>query len=514
MEGISHEAAEFAGHQRLGKLIWVFDDNRITIDGGTDLSCSTDHEQRFRGYGWDARRVDGRQRSGRPGRGARRGAGGDGASVAGHGAHDHRVRQPGQGGLFVGTWSAARRGRGGVDQGQPRATPRPTPFHVEAEALAHWRETAARGAGLEQEWNERREAYQAAHPAAAEELEAALAGELPSGWDADIPDLSAPPKPLATRVYSGQVLQGLGRRIPNLLGGSADLAGSNKTTLPWEDNLLPKTPGGRTIHFGVREHAMGGILNGMTLHGGVRPYGGTFLIFSDYMRPSIRLAALMHLPVTYVFTHDSIGVGEDGPTHQPIEQLASLRVIPGVLDLRPADGPETAEAWRAALAYGDGPSFLALTRQAVATIDRGVAAPASGLHRGGYVLLEAHGDPEVILIASGSEVGVAVQARATLQAEGVPTRVVSLPSWFLFARQPQGYRDEVLPPEVTARVSVEGGSTASWPRWTGTRGASVGIDHFGASAPGAVLFEKFGITVEAVLAKARALARIPEPVRG
>ena len=512
MEGISHEAAEFAGHQRLGKLIWVFDDNRITIDGGTDLSCSTDHEQRFRGYGWDVRRVD------------------DGndlaaldAALGGARAETERpslvmVRttigygSPGKAGS-----SSAHGAPLGPDEvdatKQNLGYPSATPFHVEAEALAHWRETAARGAGLETSWNDRWQAYQAAHPRAAAELRGALAGELPAGWDADIPDLSAPPKPLATRVYSGQVLQGLGRRIPNLLGGSADLAGSNKTTLPGEDNLLPETPGGRTIHFGVREHAMGGILNGMALHGGVRPYGGTFLIFSDYMRPSIRLAALMHLPVTYVFTHDSIGVGEDGPTHQPVEQLASLRTIPGVLDLRPADGPETAEAWRAALAYTRGPSFLALTRQAVATLDRGVAAPASGLHRGGYVLLEANGDPEVILIASGSEVGVAARARTTLQAEGVPTRVVSMPSWFLFARQPQVYRDEVLPPEITARVSVEAGSTASWPRWTGTRGASVGIDHFGASAPGAVLFEQFGITAAAVVARAHTLARVPEPIR-
>ncbi len=511
MEGISHEAAEFAGHQRLGKLIWVFDDNRITIDGGTDLSCSTDHEQRFRAYGWDVRRVeDGTDLAALE------------AALAGARAEADRpslviVR------TTIGYGSPAKAGSSSA-HGAPLGVeevdatkrnlgyPSRDPFHVEAEALAHWRETAARGAWLEEVWRERWVAYRAAHPTAAEELRAALAGELPAGWDADIPDLSAPPKPLATRVYSGQVLQGLGRRVPNLLGGSADLAGSNKTTLPWEENLLPGTPGARTIHFGVREHAMGGILNGMALHGGVRPYGGTFLIFSDYMRPSIRLAALMHIPATYVFTHDSIGVGEDGPTHQPIEQLASLRAIPGVLDLRPGDGPETAEAWRAALAYTDGPSFLALTRQAVAIIDRSVAAPATGLHRGGYVLLEADGgDPEAILIASGSEVGVAVQARAVLQAEGVPTRVVSLPSWFLFSRQPQGYRDKVLPPGVTARVSVEAGTTAAWTRWTGDRGASVGIDHFGASAPGAVLFEKFGITAEAVVARARALARIPEP---
>ena len=514
MEGISHEAAEFAGHQRLGKLIWVFDDNQVTIDGGTELSCSTDHGQRFRAYGWDVRRVeDGTDLAALD------------AALAGARAETERpslvvVRttigygSPGKAGS-----SSSHGAPLGVEEVEATkrnlSYPSRDPFHVEAEALAHWRETAARGAGLEEEWRGRWEAYRAAHPAAAEELRAALAGELPAGWDAEVPDLSAPPKPLATRVYSGQVLQGLGRRIPNLLGGSADLAGSNKTTLPWEENLLAGTPGARTIHFGVREHAMGGILNGMALHGGVRPYGGTFLIFSDYMRPSIRLAALMHVPVTYVFTHDSIGVGEDGPTHQPIEQLMSLRAIPGVLDLRPGDGPETAEAWRAALAYTDGPSFLALTRQAVAVIDRDEAAPATGLHRGGYVLLEADGgDAEVILIASGSEVGVAVEARAVLQSEGVPTRVVSLPSWFLFARQPQGYRDEVLPPEVTARVSVEAGTTAGWTRWTGDRGASVGIDHFGASAPGAVLFEKFGITVDAVVAKASTLARVPEPIGG
>lgn len=548
MEGISHEAAEFAAHQRLGKLIWVFDDNRVTIDGGTDLSCSTDHERRFRAYGWDVRRVrDGndlpaldaalagaREEAGRPSLVIVRttigyGSPGKAGSSSSHGAP-----------LGVEEVDATKRNLG---------YPSRDPFHVEAEALAHWRETAGRGAELEEEWRGRRAAYRAAHPAAAEELRAALAGEPPAGWDAEIPDLAAPPKPLATRVCSGQVLRGLGKRVPNLLGGSADLAGSNKTTLAGADNLLAATPGGRTIHFGVREHAMGGILNGMALHGGVRPYGGTFLIFSDYMRPSIRLAALMRLPVTYVFTHDSIGVGEDGPTHQPIEQLASLRAIPGVLDLRPADGPETAEAWRAALTYADGPSFLALTRQAVAIIDRdetasqargmgptgGVgrlphsdadrtggssgrneatssgrcrATPASGLHRGGYVLLEATGgDPAAILIASGSEVGVAIEARTALQAEGVPTRVVSLPSWFLFSRQPRRYRDQVLPPEVPARVSVEAGSTAGWTRWTGDRGGSVGIDHFGASAPGAVLFEKFGITAEAVVAKARGLAK-------
>ena len=515
MEGISHEAAEFAGHQRLGKLNWVFDDNRITIDGGTDLSCSTDHEQRFRAYGWDVRRVeDGTDLAALD------------AALAGARAEVERpslvvVR------TTIGYGSPAKAGSSSA-HGAPLGVeevdatkrnlgyPSRDPFHVEAEALAHWRETAARGAGLEEVWRGRWAAYRAAHPTAAEELRAASAGELPAGWDADIPDLSAPPKPLATRVYSGQVLQGLGRRVPNLLGGSADLAGSNKTTLPWEENLLPGTPGGRTMHFGVREHAMGGILNGMALHGGVRPYGGTFLIFSDYMRPSIRLAALMHLAPTYVFTHDSIGVGEDGPTHQPIEQLVSLRAIPGVLDLRPGDGPETAEAWRAALAYTDGPSFLALTRQAVAIIDRSVAAPrdrpAPGrLRPSGRGRRGPGSDPYRERLGG---------RRGRAGARDAGGRGGCRPGW---SRCPAGSSSPASRRATATRCYRPASRRACpWkpgPRPAGPAGPATGAlpsasTTSGRPPRGAVLFEQFGITAEAVVARARPLARMPEPVRG
>ena len=325
------------------------------------------------------------------------------------------------------------------------------------------------------------------------------------GWDAALPDLSSVESGDATRGWSGKVLQGLAAGIPNLVGGSADLAGSNKTDIVGADSLLPATPAGRIVHYGVREHAMGSIMNGMTLHGGVRPYAGTFLIFSDYMRPAIRLAGLMQQPVVYVFSHDSIGLGEDGPTHQPVEQLAALRAIPNLADLRPGDAAETEIAWRVAIERTDGPSFLALSRQKVAVLDRsGSLASAEGLRRGGYVLAEATaGEPHAILIASGSELGLALEARTLLEEEGIPTRVVSMPSWFLFQRQEQGYRDEVLPSSVTNRVSVEAGSTFGWERWVGQAGRSIGIDHFGASAPAEVLFERFGFTVDNVVAAAR-----------
>lgn len=294
-----------------------------------------------------------------------------------------------------------------------------------------------------------------------------------------------------------------------MLGGSADLGGSNKTDISGGGDLLPDNPGGRIMHFGVREHAMGAVMNGMALHGGVHPFGGTFLIFSDYMRPAIRLAALMGLPVTYVFTHDSIGLGEDGPTHQPVEQLATLRAIPGLLDLRPADGPETAEAWRAALRHRKGPSFLALTRQSVPVIDRGAGLPSpDGLHRGAYILREPTGDSlDAVLIASGSEVGIALAARNELAADGIGARVVSMPSWRLFSAQPREYREEVLPHAVL-KVSVEAGSTPGWERWVGDAGISIGIDHFGASAPWQEIYARYGITAAAVRdAVGEALAR-------
>jgi transketolase len=350
------------------------------------------------------------------------------------------------------------------------------------------------------------EAYRRDHPTFAEELERSLSGGLPENWEEAIRSFTPAGKPEATRSTSGRVIQALGKAIPNLVGGSADLAGSNKTDIDGGGSLLQGSPTGRNVHFGVREHSMGAILNGIALHRGLHAFGGTFLIFSDYMRPAIRLAALMRLPVRYAFTHDSIGLGEDGPTHQPVEQLMALRAIPNLMDLRPADGIETAEAWRLALERTDGPAFLALTRQNLPQLDRGRAAAASDLRRGGYILRDAaDGSPRAILLASGSEVHLAVEAAATLEAEGIPTRVVSLMSWYLFARQDAAYRERVLPANVTARVSIEAGLTAGWERWIGTNGGAVGIDHFGASAPSERLFEEYGITAAAVVAAAREL---------
>lgn len=514
MEGISHEAGAIAGHQKLGKLIWIFDDNRITIEGDTDLSTSTDQAARFEAYGWhvvhvtdgndldaiDAAIAEGKATTDRPTLIVLRttiafGSPGKAGSASSHGAPlgDDEIRAT----------------KENLDY------PSLEPFYVDPDARAHWRTAVDRGRSDHEEWARRFDAYREAFPEVAAEYLAVMEGALPDDWDSEVPDLAAVEKADATRGWSGTVLQGVAEGLPTLVGGSADLAGSNKTTINGADSLLPSTPGGRVVHFGIREHAMGSIMNGMALHGGVRPFGGTFLIFSDYMRPAIRLAALMEQPVIHVFTHDSIGLGEDGPTHQPVEQLAALRAIPNLLDLRPADGPETEVAWRVAVERADGPAFLALSRQKVAILARvgsaaasgeGDLATADGLRRGGYILAEAsNAAPQAILIASGTEVGLAVEARATLEASGVPTRVVSLPSWFLFGAQDQAYRDSVLPPNVTARVSIEAGSSFGWERWLGTKGRTVALDHFGASAPAEVLFEQFGFTVEHVVDTVRSV---------
>ena len=504
MEGISHEAAEIAGHQRLGKLIWVFDDNRITIEGSTDLATTTDQRKRFEGYGWHTLRVE------------------DGTDTAAIDAALTAAREETERpSLIVMTTTIAEGSpnmAGTADtHGAPLGAdeiaatklnigyPSLEPFHVEAAALEHWRQRAARRAGAHTAWARRMDAYRAAFPELAADFECAAAGEMPAGWEEALPDLTGAPA-TATRNHSGRVLQGAARAIPTMIGGSADLAGSNKTDIAGGGDLLADNPGGRIIHFGVREHAMGAVMNGMALHGGVHPFGGTFLIFSDYMRPAIRLAALMGLPVTYVFTHDSIGLGEDGPTHQPIEQLAALRAIPGLLDLRPADGPETAEAWRAALRYREGPSFLALTRQTVPFIDRGPGQPAAaGLLRGAYTLRDAaSGRPDAAIIASGSEVGIALEARERLAGEGIGVRVVSMPSWRLFAAQSPDYRRQVLPDDVF-KVSVEAGSTMGWDRWVGSAGASIGIDRFGASAPFQEIYRHYGVSEEAVCEAVRAV---------
>jgi transketolase len=513
MEGVSHEAAAIAGHQKLGKLIWIFDDNRITIEGDTDLSTSTDQAARFAGYGWhvvhvhdgndleaiDLAIIEAQQETERPTLIVLRttiayGSPGKAGSASSHGAP-----------LGADEIEATKKNLG---------YPSLEPFHVADEARKLWSACVGKGERLQEAWEARFALYRAEHPELAEDYLRLMDGALPEGWDASVPDLAAEESADATRGWSGKVIQGLAAGLPHLIGGSADLGGSNKTDIKGAESLLPATPMGRIFHYGVREHAMGSIMNGMSLHGGVRPFAGTFLIFSDYMRPAIRLAGLMEQPVIYVFSHDSIGLGEDGPTHQPIEQLASLRVIPNVMDLRPGDGPETEMAWRVAIERTDGPSFLALSRQKVPVLARegsaaagsasGQLASAEGLRRGGYVLAEAStGEPNVILIASGTELGLAVEAKSRLEDDGVPTRVVSLPSWFLFQRQNQTYRDEVLPPSVTARVSVEAGSTFGWERWVGWAGHAIGIDHFGASAPAEVLFEKFGVTTDAVVAAAK-----------
>ena len=504
MEGISHEVAAIAGHQKLGKLIWMFDDNRITIEGGTDLSTATDQGDRFLGYQWHVQHVD------------------DGTDlVALDQALEAARTATDRPSLIV---VRTRIGEGSPNKAGHHSThgaplgddeisatktnldyPSHEPFHVDPDASAAWRTTADRGGEVQADWSARFEAYRSEHPELAEEFERMMAGELAAGWDAEIPGYETVDKADATRSWSGKVLQTVASGIPNLIGGSADLGSSNKTDINDGGDLSADNPGGRVIHFGVREHGMAGVMNGLALHGGIRPFGGTFLIFSDYMRPSIRLAALMGLPVTYVFTHDSIGLGEDGPTHQPIEQLMTLRAMPDLLDLRPSDAAETAVAWRIAMERTDGPTWLSLTRQGVVPLDRTEFASATEARKGAYVLAEASGSaPEVILIASGSEIGIALEAKDDLEAAGTPARVVSMPSWFLFAQQDESYRDHVLPPGARARVAVEAGSTFGWARWLGDAGTAVGIDHFGASAPAETLYERFGVTTESVVVAARA----------
>jgi transketolase len=371
--------------------------------------------------------------------------------------------------------------------------------------LAQWRKAKERGAQLEAEWKKKDAAYRQAHPDLAAELERRLAGRLPDGWDKDLPAFTTKDAQ-ATRAASGKVLAAVAAKIPELIGGSADLAESTNVVFHQGGELEPGNLGGRNVHFGIREHGMGAIMNGLALHGGVRPLGSTFFIFSEYMRPPIRLAALCKLPTIYIFTHDSIGLGEDGPTHQPIEQLACMRAIPNVLVLRPADPTEVVEAWRVALAHREGPVALVLTRQKVAVIDRTKYAPASGLQQGAYVVADAQGGaPAVILIGTGSEVELVMGAYEKLTAEGVRARVVSMPSMELFARQSQQYRDTVLPPTVRKRLAVEAAIAQPWYRWIGDQGAMLGIERFGASAPAPRIYQECGLTVDNVVKKAKEL---------
>jgi len=509
MEGISHEAASLAGHLGLGKLIYCYDDNHITIEGNTDLAFSEDVAQRFAGYGWHVQRVGdandltaldaalaaAEAETARPSLIVVR------SHIAWGSPHKQDTAEAHGSALGVEEIALTKAAYG---------WPVDRPFWVPDAAAAHFGACVGRGAALEAEWQQRFGAWERAFPDLAAEWRAAQAGELPAQWERALPAFTPADGAAATRSWSQKVLNAIAPAVPTLVGGSGDLAPSTNTLIKGGGDLERDTWGARNMHFGIREHGMGGVLNGMALHRGVRPYGATFLIFSDYMRPSIRLAALMRLPVTYVFTHDSVGLGEDGPTHQPIEQLAALRAIPGLDVIRPADGPETAAAWRAALQRSDGPSALVLTRQKLPAIDRTRFAPADGLLRGGYVLAEASGGaPRLLLLATGSEVGLCLAARELLEAAGTPTRVVSLPCLQLFARQPGAYRDTVLPPAVGARLAVELASPFGWHRWVGTAGEVLGIERFGASAPYERILQEFGFTAENVAARARAvLARV------
>ncbi|MFE4755024.1 transketolase [Streptomyces mirabilis] len=512
-EGISHEASSMAGHQKLGNLVLLWDDNHISIEGDTVTAVSEDTVKRFEAYGWHVQRVapkpDGdldphaiynaieaaKKVTDKPSFIAMR-------SIIAWPAPHAQNTEAAHGSALGEDEVAATKRVLGFD---PEKS-----FDVAEEVIAHTRAAGERGAAAKAEWEKSFQLWRDGNAERAAEFDRIAAGELPKGWEEKIP-VFEPGKGIATRAASGKVLQALGAIIPELWGGSADLAGSNNTTIDKDSSFLPAdnplpgaNPYGRTIHFGIREHSMAAEMNGITLHGNTRVYGGTFLVFSDYMRNSVRLSALMHLPVTYVWTHDSIGLGEDGPTHQPVEHLASLRAIPGLNVVRPADANETAIAWREILRRGGNtygvsrPHGLVLTRQGVPTYELN-----EGAARGGYVVTEASsGAPEVILIATGSEVHVAVEAREQLEADGVPTRVVSMPCVEWFDEQDQEYRDSVLPPLVTARVAIEAGIGLTWHKYVGDAGRIVSLEHFGASADGKVLFREFSFTAENVAAKA------------
>jgi len=510
MEGVAHEAASLAGHLELGKLIVFYDSNRICLAGSTNLSFTDDVEQVFEGYGWHVVKV----------------ADGNDLEALARATDTAQAETDRPSLVIVRTeigYGSPKQGTFGVHGSPLNAEqvietkrklgyPSEEPFFVPEEALSHLRGAVGRGKEAEAEWCERFEAYRKAHPDLAAELERVIAGELPRDWDKEIPTFTTTDKPIATRSAGGKIINAIAARVPELLGGSADLNSSTETALKGAgDFQSPATQGGahqgavggewgyggRNVHYGVREHAMAAVSSGLALHGGVIPFSATFFTFADYMRPAIRLAALMKLKSIYVFTHDSIGVGEDGPTHQPIEHAASLRAIPQLTVIRPADANETASAWRVAMTRR-GPTALLLTRQALP-----ILAGTDDVAYGGYVLADTDGRPDVLLIATGSEVPLALEARGELAGRGIKARVVSLPSWELFDGQPQAYRETILPPSVLARVAVEAGVPQGWEKYTGAFGAVVGIENrFGASAPIKVVMEKLGFTAANVAAKA------------
>ncbi|HEX7332268.1 MAG TPA: transketolase [Pyrinomonadaceae bacterium] len=508
MEGVAAEAASLAGHLKLGKLIYLYDDNKVTIEGFTSLAFSEDVPRRFDSYGWhtqtvaDGNNLDEIELAIRTAQSVT-----DAPSlisvktVIGYGMPTQGTRKAHSDAPGEEAVREAKRHLGWPEDKQ---------FYIPEEALAHFREAVPNGEKLEAEWRALTEKYEQTHPDDGKSWRTTLSGELPAGWEDHLPKFEDA-KPVATRVASGEVINALAPVMPMLIGGSADLGVSNNTDIKESHSFAADAYDGRIMHFGVREHAMGATLTGISLNGGLIPYGGTFMTFSDYMRPAIRLAALSEVQVIYVFTHDSVGLGEDGPTHQPIEHLAALRAIPHLFVIRPADPAEVSEAWRIAILRRHAPTALALTRQKVAVIDRKRFSKADGLRRGAYVLADAEAadgsvtTPKLILIATGSEVSLTLEAREKLQGEGVPTRVVSLPCWELFDEQSQEYRDEVLPPAVGARLAVEAGVRQGWDRFVGPKGDVICLDRFGASAPGDVALKELGFNVDNVVKHARAL---------
>ncbi len=496
MEGVSHEAASLAGHLGLGKLVVVYDDNKITIDGGTDLSFSEDVAMRFQSYGWhvndlgdSANDLDAMEKAineakaeeSRPSLILLR-------SHIGYGAPNKQDTSSAHGSPLGEDEIRAAKQFYGWPQDEKFLVPSSVVEHMSALTTGRQREEA---------WNESFAAYAEDHPELAAEFNRAMAGELVDGWDADLATFDG--GSIATRAASGKVLNSFAANVTRLVGGSADLTGSTKTWINGSGTISREDYSGQNMYWGIREHGMAGVCNGMAVHGGVTPYCATFLVFTDYCKPSIRLAAMMEQQVVYVMTHDSIGLGEDGPTHQPIEHLSALRAIPNLRTIRPADGNETGQAWKAALEHTGGPTVLVLSRQGLPNLDQQALGSAQGLLRGGYILSEASGDPTVILIATGSEVALALDSQAALEASGVATRVVSLPCWELFRAQGDDYRESVLPSAVSARVAIEAAGTQGWLEWVGGQGAVIGMTGFGASAPANQLFEKFGFTVERVV---------------
>ncbi|MFC1986420.1 transketolase [Chloroflexota bacterium] len=504
-EGVASEAASLAGTLRLGKLIYLYDDNGISIEGDTRITFTENVPQRFQAYGWhvigpidgmDVHSVDSAIRmaqaeKSRPSLIVCR-------TIIGYGSPNK-----------AGTGSAHGEPLGKEEARLTKERlgwPYKESFAVPPEVLAHFRQAQERGSRQQQEWETMLEAYRKAFPREAQQLQEDLSGDLPEGWDDDLADLFKPEdKATATREASGKVMNAISAKVNSFIGGSADLAPSNKTTLENHGDYGFENYCGHNLHFGIREHAMGAIASGMALHGGIIPFTSTFLVFYDYMRPPVRLAALMGLRVIYIFTHDSIGVGEDGPTHQPIEQLMGLRTVPELVTIRPADATETTEAWKVAMERRHGPTALVFTRQKLPVLNRTALAPAGGVRYGGYILWEAATPPDIILIGTGSEVHIALEAGKRLKEMGIAARVVSLPSWELFDAQPPEYRNEVLPPSIRARISIEAATPLGWERYVGLDGIAIGLSRFGVSAPGGVIYQKLGLTVQHVLDEAQLL---------